>query len=496
MNLFTRYSCALTIVPHDNLIKHPSLQSFSPRASLVSPLSAKTVKGSIISSSSRTSLVSPLHAKIVKDSVISRAERETESRKNDVSTPVSFDEVDNDHFILGIPSETARPLALLFVAQFILFIGVGAVIPTIPLYGKAIGLSSSANGIVISAPALSLLLVARSGGKFADKARKPAMMWGMALIALSDLLTSMASSIIPLIIARIGLGAGRSVSESGERGMLCDYADLVPQFRGKILAAQQAILALGIAVGAPLGGYIVEMYGPRAAFLSVTAAACFALCVYYFLPETVETDRSDINNEDGDDIDWGQLIKDGSWQGLSLYEVGLKFGFAAKLASIPIIAASVLPGGAVGAGALLSAAGLSGLIGGPIGGFCSDRIGAKNTLILSGIMSGIGLVAIPVSLSTHSLDFIADGASFVIAVLIWSTAAAAQNPAVTAYSQELAPSGSEATAMALPRASGDFVYLFAPFLLGLVSDGALPMGSECAFAGIMGLLGVAALMIL
>jgi hypothetical protein len=34
----------------------------------------------------------------------------------------------------------------------------------------------------------------------------------------------------------------------------------------------------------------------------------------------------------------------------------------------------------------------------------------------------------------------------------------------------LAPAGAEATALALPRAAGDSVYIIAPFLLGLVAD--------------------------
>ena len=57
----------------------------------------------------------------------------------------------------------------------------------------------------------------------------------------------------PLILARLGLGAGRCISESGERGMLADIAGQVPSLRGRALGLQQAVYALGIAVGAPLG---------------------------------------------------------------------------------------------------------------------------------------------------------------------------------------------------------------------------------------------------
>jgi hypothetical protein len=46
------------------------------------------------------------------------------------------------------------------------------------------------------------------------------------------------------------------------------------------------------------------------------------------------------------------------WQGLALCQAGATFGFAAKIASIPLLATAVLPGGALGAGALVSMTGL------------------------------------------------------------------------------------------------------------------------------------------
>ena len=82
-----------------------------------------------------------------------------------------------------IPPEVLQPFSLLLLSQFILFLGVGAVIPTIPLYGQSIGLSGSSNGIVISAPAVALLLVSRIAGEYADRGRKGAMIGGMSTLA-------------------------------------------------------------------------------------------------------------------------------------------------------------------------------------------------------------------------------------------------------------------------------------------------------------------------
>jgi MFS family permease len=432
------------------------------------------------------------------------------------------------------------PFILLIASQFLLFIGVGAVIPSIPLYGKEIGLSGAANGIVISAPAVALFIMANWSGRRADIARKPAMMIGMAVIAISDVGTALAVGLPSLIIARLGLGTGRALSEAGERGMLVDLTNQIPSMRGRALAFQQAAIGLGIAIGAPAGGIIVERYGPRAAFYCVSVAATIALVLYAFLPETIvrrddnknkeentstTTTTEETLNENTSGIKvWIELLKEKQWRGLTLCQSGASMGYAAKIASIPILAADTLPGGAAGAGFLLSACGLSSLIGAPIGGALTDKIGAKGTAILGGIVCSIGLVLIPVALTTTAdaaqainlstaaaattnnvpVELVIGGVLlqskalyFSSAVLLWSFGVSAQGPALTALAQEKCSVGVEATSLSLVKASGDGTYIVAPFLLGLVTDALTELpGIECALAGSATFLGTMALAIL
>ena len=247
-------------------------------------------------------------------------------------------------------------------------------------------------------------------------------------------------------------GAGRCISEAGERGLLADLANEIPEMRGRALATQQAVTAVGIAIGAPLGGWVVEWYGPRAAFLCVTAAALVALGFYFFLPETVlpvvppqgqskSTEKLRLALADGPSStapDWADFVAQNKWRGLALCQSGATFGFACKIASIPVLAADIIPGGAVGAGALVSAAGLSGLIGAPIGGWLTDQAGAKTTLTLSGLFAAVSLLLVPPSLSIESLPFsvtipdnqVLEGPAlaFSVVVLGWSIGAAAQGP--------------------------------------------------------------------
>ncbi|KAL3915380.1 MAG: hypothetical protein SGILL_005686 [Bacillariaceae sp.] len=280
--------------------------------------------------------------------------------------------------------------------------------------------------------------------------------------------------------------------------MLVDLANQIPSLRGRALAAQQAIVALGITIGAPAGGVVVERYGPRAAFLCVSAAAIVALILYAFLPETV-TDGKDAPKGEEDPLlgpkIWLELLQQNQWRGLALCQSGASFGFAAKIATIPILAAATLPGGAAGAGALLSAAGVSGLVGAPLGGLSTDKLGAKSTAVISGIISSLGLVLVPAALSPSSsavdLHLSVGGVTlesnallFSLSVMLWSFGATAQGPALTSLAQQYSPQGAEATSLSLVKAAGDGTYIVVPFLLGLVADAFYDApGSECAFAG-------------
>jgi len=447
-------------------------------------------------------------------------QQELKSTFVETTTAKGDNNTDEQSSILSV-TDFAGPFALLLTSQFLLFIGVGAVIPSIPLYGKEIGLSGAANGIVISTPAVALFLAANWSGRRADIARKPAMMIGMAIIAVSDIGTALAQGIYTLIFARLGLGAGRALSEAGERGMLVDLANQMPELRGRALAAQQAVVALGIAIGAPAGGVVIEQYGPRAAFLCVSVAATIALVLYSFLPETivqspssstVASNSTEMLNENTSGAKvWIELLNRNEWKGLTLCQSGSSFGFAAKIASIPILASNILPGGAVGTGALLSAAGLSGLVGAPIGGYFTDQFGSKGAAVISGIISSLGLILIPVALritedsslypsihvSIAGVLLQTKALFFSLAVLLWSLGVSAQAPALTALAQEKSPPGVEATSLSLTKAAGDGTYIIAPFILGLVADALKEYpGIECALAGSATLLGTMALAIL
>jgi MFS family permease len=425
-----------------------------------------------------------------------------------------------DTNISALDQTTRNSFILLLTSQFILFLGVGAVIPVIPIYCQSIGLSATSNGIVISAPALALLLCSRFSASFADTARKPAMIFGMAVICISDLGTGFANSLLTLVVARLGLGLGRGYAEAGERGLLADLAKKAPEdWRGRGLALQQACTAVGIACGASVGGILVEEYGVRSGFICVSVAAAICLGLYTLLPETVAEDcdttvdgenttpcKASKSESSENEAGWIQLLTTSdTWRSLALCQCGTSFGYACKIAIIPVIAAKELPGGIAQAGLLLSAAGLAGIIGASLGGYVTDQLGSRFSACAAGLLSGLSFVLIPFALSLNhstgfaslpgSTDLGSGPASFVTLVILWSIGASAQGPALVALAQQQAPIGREATAIGLPRAFGDGTYIIAPLVLGFASDvgGDHIPGVACAVAGLAICLGSMAL---
>ena len=98
--------------------------------------------------------------------------------------------------------------------------------------------------------------------------------------------------------------------------------------------------------------------------------------------------------------------------------------------------------------------------------------------------------AVPAALSQED-----PAVAFSALIILWSTAVAAQAPALQALAQRLAPPGGEAEALALPRAAGDGVYIVVPYLLGLVVDAGAPQGADIALAGVAGVIGAVAVFV-
>jgi MFS family permease len=145
-----------------------------------------------------------------------------------------------------------------FAVTFCGLVGVGSVLPILPRYIHGpIGAGDVAVGVVIGAYAVTGLLLRPVAGRFADtRGRKPTVLVGAMLVALSALLYLPALGIAGLIVARLILGAGEGAVYTAGSAWIVDLAP--EERRGRVLGLYGLAVWGGLSVGPLLGEVLLN----------------------------------------------------------------------------------------------------------------------------------------------------------------------------------------------------------------------------------------------
>ncbi|HET8954537.1 MAG TPA: MFS transporter [Solirubrobacterales bacterium] len=162
------------------------------------------------------------------------------------------------------PATDHRPglnFAGVFAVTFCGLVGVGSVLPILPRYIHGpIGAGDVAVGVVIGAYAVTGLLLRPVAGRFADtRGRKPTVLVGAMLVALSALLYLPALGIAGLIVARLILGAGEGAVYTAGSAWIVDLAP--EERRGRVLGLYGLAVWGGLSVGPLLGEVLLSAGG-------------------------------------------------------------------------------------------------------------------------------------------------------------------------------------------------------------------------------------------
>jgi MFS family permease len=151
--------------------------------------------------------------------------------------------------------------AAVFAATFCGLVAVGSVLPVLPRYIHGpLGSGDLAVGVVIGAYAVTGLLLRPIAGRLADtRGRKPTVVVGACLVALSGFLYLPSLGIAGLIVARLVLGAGEGgVYTAGSAWIV----DLAPEDRrGRVLGLYGLAVWGGLSVGPLLGEVLLDVGG-------------------------------------------------------------------------------------------------------------------------------------------------------------------------------------------------------------------------------------------
>jgi MFS family permease len=176
---------------------------------------------------------------------------------------------------------TATLLTLL-LAMFISLMGLGVIIPLLPVYAETLGASGLAIGLMVAAFSISRGVLQPFVGGLSDKhGRKRFLIAGLFIYSVIGLLFPIATGVGHLVVIRVIHGVGAAMITPIAMSYVGDLAP--PREEGRYMGMFNIALFAGIGTGPVVGGVFRDSLGFDAAFYAMSIASALALALVFFM---------------------------------------------------------------------------------------------------------------------------------------------------------------------------------------------------------------------
>jgi MFS family permease len=166
----------------------------------------------------------------------------------------------------------------LLIAEFIVWLGFGGLLPVLPIYFEQQGLDLSTLGLVIAAWPAARLLSEPLFGWLADRtARVPLMVIGLVATGVFGALPLVWTGPVAFFVLRAGAGLGAAIYDPAARGFLTDSTP--PERRGEAFGLYGAAQMGGLLLGPSIGAFGAERFGGIAFVFVFSAIAAIVAAV-------------------------------------------------------------------------------------------------------------------------------------------------------------------------------------------------------------------------
>ena len=173
------------------------------------------------------------------------------------------------------PRATPTPARATAVAGAILFTDMllqGLAIPVLPLLPAVAERGAAATGVLFASYAVAMVIATLFAGRMVDRrGAKGLLVTGVIVLAIATLLFATGGPYWLLMVARLAQGIAGGMSWVAA---LCLIAATTPmEKRGQSMGVALSTITLGVLVGPPLAGLLVEHFGTASPFLFAAAVA-------------------------------------------------------------------------------------------------------------------------------------------------------------------------------------------------------------------------------
>jgi MFS transporter, DHA1 family, solute carrier family 18 (vesicular amine transporter), member 1/2 len=164
---------------------------------------------------------------------------------------------------------TTSPRAALLVAGVALFTDLfvyGVAIPVLPLLPAVVGAGPSATGFLFACYAVAMVAVTPLAGWAVDRfgTRGP-LVAGLVGLAAAVLLFALGGPFWSLVLARLAQGAAGGLAWVASMALIAAVTPL--ERRGQAFGLAMSAVSVGLLVGPPVAGLLVQGFGPAAPFV-------------------------------------------------------------------------------------------------------------------------------------------------------------------------------------------------------------------------------------
>ena len=292
--------------------------------------------------------------------------------------------------------------ATLFLAVFSITLGVGLVVPLLPVYAQELGATGLYIGFIFGAFSLSRTAFLPYFGKISDrKGRKPFITTGLLAYFLVSIAYIFSKSLNLFIMIRFFQGIASAMILPVA---LAYIGDITPEKKeGFIMGLFNVSIYGGLSVGPVIGGMVKDSFGIQISFLSMGLISFvgFLLCFILLPSKKEENPHSRVKTP----LNYRILIKDRYIGGLFIFRlayttcIGIVWCFLPLLADSAFSLSSSLIGILVMIGVLTA-----GILQTPMG-LLADRLSKRMLIAIGGLVTGGAIFSFVMAHSFWGLFF-------------------------------------------------------------------------------------------
>jgi len=282
-------------------------------------------------------------------------------------------------------------LTVLWLSLFTAMLGIGVLMPLLPIYAEGMGASGLFLGLIFAAFSIARIIFMPLFGKLSDRhGRKPFIVIGLAIQVLSAVAFYYSLDPYHLLLTRFFQGLAGALVLPIAMALVGEISP--PGREGSYLGYFSVALFIGFGAGPLFGGLISDHWSIQVNFavLGILCLAAFLGVLFFLPPRQIPT-----NPRSRTVVPYRTLLRNPVISGMFLYRTANSCGRGVISVFLPLFGEAVLGLSLSQVGIILSANLMATAVFQPLFGHLADRSSRRALVICGSTLQGVAMFLMP-----------------------------------------------------------------------------------------------------